>query len=293
MLATKNPEADATVHAPVQPRVSRLAVLPALPLVAYSRWSGAPRGRRFAGMLADRLLPRRGWFTYRHPNGATLELSLAEGLGRWAFVFGEFEPAELQSLLACARGGGVIFDVGANVGFHAVALAAEVGQTGRVVAIEPSPHNSERLRSNLDGSSLNNSRIYQCAAGAARGSIQLNLADDPAYLSTVSPVEGRATGGHLEVALRTLDDIWEEEGRPRVAAIKIDVEGVEPDVLRGAGMLLAACQPDLLLEANDDARLAELKGLLEPLGYRATQPAGFEPWNYLFLRRRDQVDLVP
>jgi hypothetical protein len=81
-----------------------------------------------------------------------------------------------------------------------------------------------------------------------------------------------------------LDRIWEDLGRPAVSFVKIDVEGAEASVLRGARAMMASTHPPLLVEAKNDARLALLLSELEPLGYRRSTRAGFLPWNHLFVR---------
>lgn len=281
MMRTQTAAEANDAAAPRAAPLDKLAVLPWLPLLAYSRWAGAPLGRRWIGSRISKHLPPRGRFLHRHPNGAALELDLADELGRYAYVYGAFEPAELRALLDCTAPGSAAFDVGANVGYHTTALAQHL-QDGLVVAVEPSPANLLRLQENLVRHPSARVRVHACAAGAAAGHITLNLASDPAYLSTLVPVGNRATGEALDVPLRTLDDIWEEEGRPRVSVIKIDVEGAEPSVLAGARMLLATHRPALLLEANEAGQLEVLERALRPLGYRSHQPPGFERWNHLF-----------
>jgi FkbM family methyltransferase len=256
-------------------------MLPSLPLVAYARWPRAPLARRYIGSWAWRLLPRRGRFAHRHPNGAEVEMDLADELGRYAYVYGGFEPAELRCLLERAGSGRAVFDVGANVGYHTTALARHRPR-GLVVAVEPSPANLRRLRQNLARNGAEAVHVHPCAVGNRRGSITLHLATDSAYLSTRTPVGNRSTGQAIEVPLRTLDDIWEEEGRPEVAVVKIDVEGAELEVLEGARQMLERRLPDLLLEANDDQQREALSAWLAPLGYRPRRPPGFERWNYLF-----------
>jgi hypothetical protein len=83
----------------------------------------------------------------------------------------------------------------------------------------------------------------------------------------------------------TLDALWAEHGEPELSAVKIDVEGAEPAVLRGATRLLEPWHPAVLIEANDDALRDVQTALLEPLGYRRTHPDGFSAYNYLFVAR--------
>lgn len=78
-----------------------------------------------------------------------------------------------------------------------------------------------------------------------------------------------------------LDDLWKEIGSPPVRFVKVDVEGAEADVLRGAQMMLRATLPVLLLEANCQEALIRLQELLDQIGYTLTQPPGFQAHNYI------------
>jgi methyltransferase FkbM-like protein len=80
-----------------------------------------------------------------------------------------------------------------------------------------------------------------------------------------------------------IDRVWDDIGRPAVSIVKIDVEGAEASVIRGARAMITATHPTLLVEANDEARLASLRTELEPLGYRRSARPGFHPWNHLFV----------
>ena len=90
----------------------------------------------------------------------------------------------------------------------------------------------------------------------------------------------------MPVAASSLDVVWNEARRPGVSVVKIDVEGTELGVLEGARELLTACRPTLLIEIKSAVRLANVKGLLAPYGYRPKQPNGFMRWNYLFVAER-------
>lgn len=257
--------------------------LPAWPLLWYTRWEGAPRARRYLGMsVVPKLLPARGRFDFRHRDGTTLELEYGDSLGFSAFIFGGFEPAELDALLRHLEPGSVAFDVGANVGFHTTALASAVGPKGRILAVEPVPDNAARLRANLARNRLGNVTVFEVASGAAPGHIELELTHDPAFVSAHGAVGGRPDGRRLKVPVARIDDLWRESGTPAVKVLKIDTEGAELDGLAGAEAMLQTCHPAILLEANDAERLAQLDGWLFPRGYKRTQPRGFEAWNYLY-----------
>jgi hypothetical protein len=80
----------------------------------------------------------------------------------------------------------------------------------------------------------------------------------------------------------TLDRIWRGAGSPDVSFLKIDTEGAELDVLRGASELLDACRMPILLEAKESERARELDELLRPHRYERTRPRGFAVGNYLY-----------
>jgi hypothetical protein len=81
-------------------------------------------------------------------------------------------------------------------------------------------------------------------------------------------------GGQDEVPLQNLEAIWRAGGRPDVSLVKIDVQGVEPEVIAGAGELLGACRPHLLVEAPMDPLRDVVTRALAALDLKPSQPPG-------------------
>jgi FkbM family methyltransferase len=213
-----------------------------------------------------------------------------EDLGLVALLSGGFEQAETEWLLARVRPGTTAIDVGANVGMYTVPLA---GTAARVLAFEPAPDNVRRLGENLALNGLENVTVRQVALGERAGELLLRLGDDPMFHSTTEVAEQRGTGDELRVKACVLDDEWRAAGSPEVSALKVDVEGGEAAVLRGATGLLETCRPALLLEASTAERLAKLEEILARLGYRGSQPAGFSQGNYAFTPLAERADQHP
>ena len=200
---------------------------------------------------------------------------------------GGFEQAETEWLLARVRPGTTAIDVGANVGMYTVPLA---GAAERVLAFEPAPDNVRRLEANLALNGLTNATVRGVALGERPGELLLRLGDDPMFHSTTEVAEQRGTGDEVRVEACVLDDEWRAAGSPEVSALKVDVEGGEPAVLRGATALLAECRPALLLEASTPERLAVLEEILGPLGYAHSQPHGFGLGNYAWTQDEGRTE---
>ena len=111
----------------------------------------------------------------------------------------------------------------------------------------------------------------------------MQLSDDAAYPSMYEVQEDLGNGRSVTVEVRTLDEIWVEIGRPKVSFVKIDVEGAEVEVIRGANGFISQCVPTLLIEANAKEQLQHLIAVLIPYGYKLLKPTGFRVHNYLFI----------
>lgn len=135
--------------------------------------------------------------------------------------------------------GGTILDVGANIGVFS-ALLARARPGASVQAFEPLPVSFERLRLNVARNGLSNVTCHALAAGARSGRAGF-VADprSPATNRLASPAGDGREVNEVNVEVTTLDEFCDRQGIDAVAFLKIDVEGFEADVLRGAASLFA------------------------------------------------------
>ena len=160
--------------------------------------------------------------------------------------------------------GMVVVDGGASCGIYTIAAAKLVGSTGKVFSFEPAVETFSVLRKNIDLNRLENVRAYRAALSDTDGKAVLyHNMEGPNGFSLGCP---RTPGLELkqeEVATRTLRRLAQEEGVQRIGLIKLDVEGAEELVLRGAGQLIARQRPTIIFEFYRVG--AEQMGL-DPLG---------------------------
>ena len=254
-------------------------LLPGRPLDAVRRlWHRAQR-------LDPRRLHRRRIFRGLNRRAAAGEIVLRPGLRlaidprarepfEW-FCFRSPEMvAELDAFLARSADRHRFLDVGACHGLFSLAFA-QGRPAAEALAVEPSPLAWEVLESNLRRNAGARVTAVQAAVGAAPGKLTKRYA----WHHLEASPEAAGDPDAVEIALRTVDLLCKErEFRPDV--VKIDVEGYELAVLRGARETLAGSRPLLFLEIHP-ARIAELGGslgelsaLLSELGYRVFDLAG-------------------
>ncbi len=198
-------------------------------------------------------------------------------VGRSLLIYGEFSQLEVDFLAHFIRPGDVVLDIGANIGALTIPFARMVGPKGSVIAFEPQRICFQALCANIALGSFANVVAMQWAVGAEDGATRVPLADPtkPSNFGglAVSPTEGGET-----VILATLDGM----SLPKPALIKVDVEGMEPEVLKGARQYITEHRPTLYLESDRADRRAELKALLDEMGYLAYahNPPLYNPDNY-------------
>ena len=235
-------------------------------------------------ILTPLLPPAKAEFDLPVPPGHTLVgLRYRETIGLSSLLYGAFERAELNFVSHYLKPGDKAMDIGANVGIFSVVMGATIGNTGRVYAFEPMAANIVRLDKNIRKNALDNVQIFPVALGASDCQMNLRMATDPAYPSLREVQGGFGNGADVAIQVRTLDNVWEELGRPTIAFVKMDVEGSEMDVLCGAPNFLTTSRPTLLVEANSQDELDALRTKLCPLGYQHIRPEGFVPMNHIFI----------
>ncbi len=192
----------------------------------------------------------------RWVDGLRLDLVLGNDQSRCLFVGGSFEPNEFAFLQKALTRGAVFVDIGANEGFYTVFAANLIGPRGRVIAVEPSPREYGRLDRNIALNRLTNVTLVARGLGARPGKARLHIAD-PEHNGQNTLGDFGHTGvtavGHVDIELTDLDSLAQELSLDEVDLIKIDVEGAEFAVIRGAIKTLEKCKPTMLIELFDAA----------------------------------------
>jgi FkbM family methyltransferase len=186
-------------------------------------------------------VPRSGEAVVRFPEGFSLALDLTEPLQR-DFYAGVYDKHELALMREALRGGGDMVDVGAYVGLYALAAAP---LAGRVLAFEPNAAARARLERNAAGAA--NVVVSGKAVSDREGGMRMWVRGDAAW-STLTE-DWLAGASPVEVEATTLDAEVERVGLAP-AFVKIDVEGHEPAVLRGAAAMIERHRPVVLCEVG-------------------------------------------
>jgi len=163
----------------------------------------------------------------------------------------------------------IVLDIGAHHGFYTLLLAHLVGSNGQVFAFEPSPRERKALLRHISLNRCRNVRVQALALGGVEKEAELyvvqgnqtgcNSLRPPIVLSSVSPIAVQVTSL----------DVWlKEQKLDRVDFIKLDVEGGELEVLKGAANLLERrLRPVILAEVQDIRTLAWGHGAKEVIDY--------------------------
>lgn len=170
--------------------------------------------------------------------------------------------------------GEVMVDVGANLGLHALLGASCVGPGGHVYAFEPVPTNCRFLERHiaLNDFGTRMTLIPKAVADVAGGTLELHGAQDGITFAASLGKAG-APGVTIKVPVTTLDEALAQRPKP-VRLIKIDVEGAEQLVIKGARQILVKDRPLLLIEVHTFAlhsfgtSAEAFRKEVESLGYR-------------------------
>lgn len=168
------------------------------------------------------------------------------GIAKLLFAFREQYEPELGQLERILSPGKIFVDVGACYGIYTLAASRIVGERGRVISFEPALRAFRILQENIKLNCLTNTLAYPVALADKRGSAQLyqhpnvgcdSLGRDHSFTRIAEDV-------HTE----SLDSVLRENSIERVDVIKMDVQGAEELVLRGASRVLHASRPIVIFE---------------------------------------------
>jgi len=183
---------------------------------------------------------------------------------------GDYCHGEMMVQERLVRAGAVVLDVGANIGLMSLHLSRLVGEEGRVLAFEPSPFAFGLLQHNLAVNEVGNVEPRRAAVSDRIGKV--DFADpDPERIGKLNfgvlSLGTRVTeagGRNVETDVMTIDSL----DLPRCDFIKVDVEGFEATVVRGAAQTIERCRPVLSLEVGNPEDDISWVPVLRGLGYR-------------------------
>jgi len=231
-------------------------------------------------VMVVRRVAARGPDAQVRRGGINWHLDLREGIDFSIWLLGAFEPETVRCYKRLLKAGDVVLDIGANIGAHTLPMASMVGNRGKVYAFEPTDYAFAKLMENrsLNPGVLPLIQCLQCMLVVT----EVAGAPTPKLYSSwpLKPDEGlhklhqgrlMATAG---AEARTLDSVVRSLDLRRVDCIKLDIDGFECKMLRGAGEVLRRWKPVIIMELapyaleEQGASLGELLELLNGYGYR-------------------------
>lgn len=253
---------------------------------AVPRWLGIVGGRkpRF-------LLTRHGARLVMSPNAWDVYATIHNQDGAWDYH-------DFETCVNGTQNPGVFYDIGANVGYFSVEMACRFTGSIEVVAFEPQVELAAAITQSMALNGIENSTVVQAMVGDAERTTDLYLAHATIHASSV-PDSGRNTVATIPGRMVSIDDLVRSGAIPPPDMVKIDVEGSEHLVLRGAHSTFREYRPNIFIEYieefDPDFRVRrEVEELLsdcptiELFAHTAHKGHGNSP--YAWLRVRSAVD---
>lgn len=224
---------------------------------------------------------------YPHESLAQIKLDLDEADFTQRIIINSFsqnqfyEPELTEFLMEHLRPGQTFFDLGANIGYVTLLAAALVGSSGRVISVEAETENVAKLKHNLALNQLTQVSVTEAILWKNTEPLTFYYNSDNsgghcAWDPALHPFNQRSKQQPQPrtVAPMTLDQVWEKEGSPAAAMVKIDTEGAEFAILQGATAMLAQSPPPYIItEINTFAmersgsQASELFAFMQQLSY--------------------------
>lgn len=208
--------------------------------------------------IADKYLPE---VTIKNKNGI---FKCRKGSSDFLITQEEGFERELTSYLT-KKQSSVFVDIGANVGKYTIQMAIQIGNRGKVIAIEADPENYEALVENIRLNKLKNVYAFNVACWDKEEDVKLFIGsiNKKAESSIKSEVSDRT----VTVRGSTLDNILSGLGIKEVNIVKMDVEGAEKEVLLGMKETVSASKNiEILFEAWNENYLIECRKILQSYG---------------------------
>ncbi|MCP9469256.1 MAG: FkbM family methyltransferase [Nitrospira sp.] len=244
----------------------------------YNTYTSFPRGRFACSRLIAWGHRRLGFHAprFRLPSGIVLEFAPAvakDVLIRDLLFSGSFEPVHTE-IIERLPPGGVLIDVGANVGYFSIVGAKAVGPGGKVYAFEPVDVIHSILCTNIALNGLSNVEAYHLACFSSSGSMAIEQDWDSgkSHLCLENATDSKV------VSVTTVDAFVDQKKLARVDFIKIDAEGSDFEVLKGSRFTIEKFRPKIFIEVNHLSRfggsISDVRRFFEDCRYEVTDVKG-------------------
>lgn len=232
--------------------------------------------RRIANATIRALLPERV-----RVGEAAVWLNPDDPVISGALAFGVYERGEIAFFRSRFRAGMTLVDVGANVGLYSALALSTPGFHGRVLAIEPHAESRRYLQKTIEGNAAAPGAAQIVALAASDRGGTLSLYKNPQNKGDNRLYPDPLLQGAENVGADTLDNICRGAGIASAEFVKIDVQGAEAQVVRGAAGLLGASTECVLMTefwpyglARCGGDALEYLGMLSDLGFRLYELSG-------------------
>jgi len=221
------------------------------------------RGTLANSAIMEKIIPHSAQEYWAPSPGGQVRVRLDDFVGRAVYFFGDLDAKITWAIKRLARPGDCVIDIGANLGLVTIFMSKCVGANGRVLSFEPNPELHCQLSSTIAHNGANNVSLFPVALGDTSSTLTLSVPEGnvgAASLKRMSP------GKTYSVSVQRLDDVL--AGQPMIPSlIKIDVEGSEWEVLRGAESCLTTARPCVIMECNDQNATSRATKFLRDLEY--------------------------
>lgn len=178
----------------------------------------------------------------------------ADSIVDWnALFYGTYEAFDLGVLAEISRciKDAVIVDIGANVGHHALYMAAHSRQ---VHAFEPNPALWPLIEEKISANGLDNLRLHKFGLGAKANQLPLYLSSESGEASLLAGVSRTSLSAQVPAQIVRGDDCFAENGIDRLDIVKIDIEGFEKYAIEGIRAHLDTWRPFMMVELSESGR---------------------------------------
>lgn len=183
---------------------------------------------------------------------------------RVSFGLGSYEPAVTEVIRGHAGAETVFYDIGAHIGWFSL-VAAKCG--AQVYSFEANPENAAVLRQNLALNQITRAEVVAAAVAAEEGELEF-ATFEYSLVGHIADANLPADARVMRVPAVSLDTYVGSAGVRPPTLLKIDVEGAEGEVIRGAVATLREHRPVLAIEIHNPTQQQRVYQLTEPLGYR-------------------------